>query len=843
MSNLLQRVVNAARTVAGSRAKPEAPRRGLVVSPPPWMLDDLLLGELTPARVGTILRAAVDGDPSEQHTLFDQMLETDLRLRSVWNTRRRGLTGLRWELIAASEVGQHSQNNPPDEELAAGLLDDCLEVMAGIEGLDESLAHLAQAIGYGTAAVELEWDTRAGQRVPVAAHVVPFALLQTDRQDRRRLRIQTQGDWTGIAPDEYPAGKFIVHTPETLGGARFRGGLLRASTFNYLTKRYGVKWWTMALERFGMPLTMAKYPDNASEQTRLEMLRMIRSVGVAWGGVFPQGCEVEFVEGKAALPGGGFPHQKLIEYVDAEYAVEFLGATLTVQMDAAGGSRAAAEVHDQVRADLRDADIEAEAATIRRDLLTPIVAQRFGPEAARMTPYFRRVVEKPKDLTVVGANLALAVNQLGLSVPISYAVSELGVPVTDGVNEDDPIPGQPQQPGFGDPFGLGGGASKPATDGRGPDNPADAVANKRLARACGDSRVLANRLLTTIARRRSPLASIVPWMALAVTASFAHTNNVLAVIAAALASKSDVASATAALADSFASLPIDDLVELNRQALLATELYGRDLQRRRIAARRGVNAGRGRGAVIVNAASINFARLPFDEAIAALRERIGIDPQQFENLDRAARSRAFRVAGVWNMELLSAVHDELVSAVASGATMRDFRRSLPEMADRRGWTGESPWHADLVFFQNSAMAYAAGAHRQNVEAGVPAWRFVANGESCPICAPEVGKVYSINDVDRVPPLHFNCDCDQEPVFEEELGPSTGSGAVALNRSADEPNPALESSRSPEGNPDAGFKFDVRQYAALPPLDLSRFPIELRAAFRALAAQQGWEVVG
>lgn len=805
------------------------PPDGVLVGPRTADFNQAFTHELTPARVKSILRAAADGEPAEQNAVFNELLEKDLDLRNAKRTRLMALTGLPWEIISSTQATQDGgQNDALADECTAY----CREVCQTIEGFDKALRHLDESIARGCSLVEIEWATVDGQRRPIAAHCVSPTRLREDWRDPGKLRaLSGENDHEGIDLSEFPAGKFIVWPSDPIGHSHFRGGLLRACVVAALVKRLGLRAWQTGVELFGLPITIGKYRTSATAEEKAAIKKMLSELGIARGGMFPEGTEIELKEAGQA---GAWPHERLLSWVEAGYAKLWLGQTLTTQVGETGGAMATATVHNEVRADLRDDDIRAEAEVIREQLLRPLVLLRFGERARWVVPHFRRIIEEPVDDALVLSKIDGAVNKLGLSVPIRFAVEELGIAVVDGTDLDAPIPGAPA--GL-DPFGLGGvpaGTAPPATD---------AVANRQLRATQNRTRLLANRLLTTIAKRRSPLASIVPWMALAVTASMAHTDNVLAVVAAAIASKSDVASASAALADSFAGLPIDDLVELNRQSLLATELFGRAVQFERIARRGGRNHGRDARAtphatrLVANAGSIDFARLPFEEAISALRDRIGLDPRQFENLDREARSRAFRVAGVWNMELLSTVHEELVSALASGTTPRDFRESLPEMADRRGWSGENPWHADLVFFQNTAMAYAAGAHRQHVEAGVPAWRFVTNGESCPICEPQQGKVYRIGDTDRIPPLHFNCDCDQEPVFEEELG------GFELNDSAREPNPALESSRNPEGNPDSGFKFDVREYGSLAPLDLSRFPLELRAAFRSLAAANGWQIKG
>lgn len=236
----------------------------------------------------------------------------------------------------------------------------------------------------------------------------------------------------------------------------------------------------------------------------------------------------------------------------------------------------------------------------------------------------------------------------------------------------------------------------------------------------------------------------------------------------------------------------------------------------------------------MNPSSLDFANIPFTQAIELLRDRLGLDPDTFEELSAQARSRAWRVAGLYNMQLLADVHRELLASIKKGETLRDFRLRLPQMAERRGWTGENPWHAAIVHSQNFMMAHAAGRYEEYREFGVDAWRYVIrSGEACPICEPLAGKVFAMGDRRYFPPLHFNCYCVDEPVFADELRPDE------VEDSAGVANPALDDEQSRP----SGFKWDVGQYANLEPVDLSQFSQELRPAFEEFAKEQGWEIVG
>ncbi len=785
--------------LTNKRQSAKAPSPGIVVVAPRESQSDYFTGDITPTKLKSVLRAAAEGEPAEQNELFDTMLDRDGHLRSVYETRLLGLNGLDWELVPANEVGKHPKI---DEKKAQAVQEFCAEVIADIANFDATLAHLADAIGRGCMVAEVEW----ANQVPIALHPVEPVLLRGDWNDIRRLRVTTDANQQGVAMDEFPPGKFLVHCPKTIGGSKFRGGLLRPALFIFMPKRYGWKYWQMGIELFGLPVVIGKYGAEGDKTVREELSKLITKVGAARGGMFPIGTEIEAVDG---VPPGQWPHERIMKYCDAEYSKEFLGQTLTTEIGETGGARAAAQVHDEVREDLRDSDIRNEGTTIREQLLVPLAMLKFGEEdGRRYAPYFRRVVEEVRDLGAAAQLVSVAVNDLGVMLPKSIVEDELGLPLAEGENREDSLPGRKVAPS---PFGGFEGIP---------------VENRHAAsgcqcRSCGTIKVQ-NRRLAEIMKRRSPLSRMASWIIAAVTLTGIHAGNVMAAATPFIDRKRDLQTALGDLPELFDELPLDEMRAIAEQSILAARLAGIADSRHRLE-RRPIRKVRNQ--------EISFERIPFEAAVESLRDRIGLDPETFLELDTQARSRAWRVAGVTNMQLLAVVHRELVASIAAGETSRDFRLRLPQMATANGWAGENPWHADLVHLQNFAMAHVAGRQQEYEEFGVPAVRIVATGTSCPICSELIGKVFAVADTAKREPFHFGCDCDSEPVFEDEpeAGEIVASSAIAT--------PNLDAERARR----SGFRFDPRSYANLEPLKLGGFPEDLRPVFRQFGEGLGWEV--
>ena len=832
---MLARVVNAVR--GGGRVTTQRP--GLMVGPERTDFAATIPGDLNPDRFKRLLNAALRGDGDEVNDLYDHVLRIDGHLRSVVSKRLSALRRLEWEIIAAQ--GDEGEDDF-DAELAADVARFCRRALRRCHGLDAALDHLTEGIGRGVACVELEWATVEGERRPVSAVCVPHRRLAFDPMDPWRLRITSEKDFRGFPVDEHPAGKFIAHAPDGVGANAMAMGLLLPSVWLVVFKRFGWNFYFQTLEAFGAPMVTATYPPGAPQDVIDGILTMLSRVAKLRSGAFPQGTGFEFHEPASSSGAGkGPPHPPAIEMCNAEISKLWQGGTLMTEVGSTGGNRAVADVQNEGLTALRDDDARAESATITEQMLRPIVVQRFGEEAADYVPTFRRVIERAKDIDKMARVVSVAVNELDAPVPMRYVQDELGIPLVEGTDLDAPLPGR--RTGFEGPSMAGLEAD--AAD----ETSADRLANsgrRARRRDAGDTplRVVANSLMDTIRARGGSLARIVPWMVAAVVASQAHTGAVASALDLVLKREEESISTEAdvgrVLGSAFTALPIEDMVTLARHALLAGELAGRATALEKIVGR-GTKARRHEGTKavaahserVINAAKIDFARIPFVAAIERLRDRIGIEPDEFLKLDAEARSRAWRVAGVWNMDLLAVLHTQLVSAIAAGETVRDFRQSvIGQMYDRAGWSGENPHHANVVFFQNFAMAHGAGRWREYAEAAVERWRFVANGESCPICTPEVGRIYRMSDTSRFPPLHFNCDCEDEPVFEgEEPDDATSDGTKFESNLA-----LLEYRQKP-----SAFVWRPASYAAFTPLNLAKYPAALRPAFEALAKEQGWEI--
>ena len=364
---------------------------------------------LTPSRALALLQAADHGQPTDLFELYHEMLMRWPRLAAVEGTRRLGLTGLSWEITPADENATAEQDP---------ILTFCRQTLAKLEQFPAVLNHLATAIGYGIAVAELVWDQ--GELIDIVP--VPHSRLVTESDAPFALRVRTAESSTqGVPLSDYP-NKWIVHQPAAQPGGLFDAGLLRASVLLYLAQNLSFKDWLTYSQLAGMPLRIAQIEPGTPDADQKALLKMLSELGTEAAAVFSKNVDLRMIDTART---DRRPYQPLQEYCNTEVTILWLGQHLTTDMRS-NGSRAAAEVHDRVREDLLAHDMAQEAATLRRDLLRPLVQSRFGSDTP--IPSFRRSIVQSVDTKVLAETLATAVNELGMRVPRRWMHAALGIP-------------------------------------------------------------------------------------------------------------------------------------------------------------------------------------------------------------------------------------------------------------------------------------------------------------------------------------------------------------------------------------------------------------------------------
>lgn len=364
---------------------------------------------LTPARLARILRDAVEGDATDYLILAEEMEERDLHYSSVLSTRKRAVAGIDPTVEAASDDAR-------DVEIA-----DAVRGLVRAPEFPGLVTDLLDALGKGYSACEIIWDRTDSRWTPREYLWRDPRFFVFDRASMQRLQLLDEG--ATFEGRELPPFKFLVHIPKLKSGIPIRSGLARLAAATYMCKNFSVNDWMAFAEVFGMPLRVGRYGPNATDRDIQTLIRAVANLGTDAACVLPDSMRIEFQEAAKAA-GGPDLFSRLAEWLDRQVSKGVLGQTMTADD---GSSQAQANVHDDVRLDIRKDDARQVAATIDRDLIKPFVDLNWGPPKNGY-PRVRLQVPEPEDITALADALARLVPLGGLGIEASVVRDRLGFP-------------------------------------------------------------------------------------------------------------------------------------------------------------------------------------------------------------------------------------------------------------------------------------------------------------------------------------------------------------------------------------------------------------------------------
>ena len=376
--------------------------------------------------------------------LYDEV-ERDPQVGCELGKRRMALLGREWDVTAGAEDAQ---------AVAAAEL--VKRALAGCR-FNQAVEKLLDAILKGLAVCEVMWVRRAAPGGGV--EIVPAELRGRDPRRFRpmlppqgvvppegepppafQLRLLSRDNTT--EGDPLPERKFVAHR----FGARYENpwglGLGARLFWPVFFKRQGIGFWLSALEKFGQPTGLGKYPAGSSADDQAKLLDALQAIASEAGVIVPEGMEIELLEAKRA---GTFDaYEGLARYMDEDISKVILGQTLTTS-PGASGSRALGQVHNEVRLELTKGDADLLSDTLNGSLVRWIVDLNMPGYAASGLAYpsLWWDVSEPEDLAA-RADRDTKVKQLGFRPTDDYVRETYG----EGWERDAPaLPAEPGQAG------------------------------------------------------------------------------------------------------------------------------------------------------------------------------------------------------------------------------------------------------------------------------------------------------------------------------------------------------------------------------------------------------------
>lgn len=181
-------------------------------------------------------------------------------------------------------------------------------------------------------------------------------------------------------------------------------------------------------------------------------------------------------------------------------------------------------------------------------------------------------------------------------------------------------------------------------------------------------------------------------------------------------------------------------------------------------------------------AKISGQRLPFQEQIDFLRQKVRVPTKRYDELTSQQHDKAFVVAGAMKADLLADLHNAVKKAVEDGQAFHQFQANFDDILAKRGWLndknkGYKAWRAKIIYQTNLRTSHMAGRYKQMTDPDVlkkrPYWRYKHNTVENPriqhkhwdnLVLPADSPFWQRN----YPPNGYGCRCTVEAINERQL---------------------------------------------------------------------------
>lgn len=316
-----------------------------------------------------ILAKAGIGIPNLRNLMNDSQVET------VWNTRLAGVTGAGFTI------------EPGDANPKARRAVNFVKEMVRNYDFPTIISAMMDAVAFGFCPVEIIWGTTA--KMWRAVDFVPKPPEWFFFSQRKNLMFRSS-----VSASRVPENKFILIQNRPSYQNPYGVKLFSKVYWPVTFRRNGVRWWTMFIEKFGAPFIYGKFQKGASTEDRDDLLSALEDILANSVAVGPDDSYVE-IKGDSIRSQSGQVHEAFYNAQNAEIAKAILGQTLTSDIGE-HGSRAAAEVHYQVKADITKSDQRLVAGAFNK-LFALVTQFNFGAEVPAPRFEFEQMEELHKE--------------------------------------------------------------------------------------------------------------------------------------------------------------------------------------------------------------------------------------------------------------------------------------------------------------------------------------------------------------------------------------------------------------------------------------------------------------
>jgi phage gp29-like protein len=400
---------------------------------------------LTPERLASIFIEADSGDVFRQMELFEEVLEKDPHIASIFQARRLAVSGKNYNIVPASD-------SPKDIEIAG----EVERLIKRIRGWQNTLNDMLDAVPKGFSVLEIYWipkdgkytisklkhkhqkKFRFGQVTDLDSDPEEIRLIVDPRHiDRLRGLVPDselgKAAIDGISLESTPAlrRRFAILLCRARSGNPARTSLLRTLTYLYLFKNYDVKWWVQFAEKM-LGYVVGKYDSGQPDQKEL-LEQAIMGLSTDAAAVISKDSAIEFAE-MATKAASHQVYGDLARWCNEEATKVVLGHTGTNQSTPGklGGEDNAKEVKEE----LVQADALAMDECITDEIIIPFIIFNFGEQEEY--PYYKTDISESPDLRDE-AELDLKLQDMGFPLTKNYVKEKYGRPLPDPKDTEDEV--------------------------------------------------------------------------------------------------------------------------------------------------------------------------------------------------------------------------------------------------------------------------------------------------------------------------------------------------------------------------------------------------------------------
>lgn len=383
--------------------------------------------------ISSIFRLSLTGYRMQYVDLLDELLEKEPHGYSVLMKRILGVAVGKLTLKPAKGL-----KGKRKEKQAQVIADFCAAALENIPDLRQHLASLLWANYYAVAACEIHWCHNGTNVVPGRlsfihsrrlSYPISWDLYIWDQGqvlpfDYGFSAATNGGNGRGLRVADYPA-KFIVHAPQIRGGYPTREGLGRQLAYWFAYKSIAASGAPKYLERFSRPWPEASYatssdgkPTVANTQTIEAATAAVKAMGIgnlsAW--IHPDSVSLNMRTPDGSTGGTGkITFGEWIGICNSEISKAALGGTLSTEVGSAGGNRSLGDTQKRSETKVFEYDAALLGGTIKRDLLTHLVAFNFPGQEDLVPDLDIQVEDSPDPLMLmqrakIGVDMSMPVD-------------------------------------------------------------------------------------------------------------------------------------------------------------------------------------------------------------------------------------------------------------------------------------------------------------------------------------------------------------------------------------------------------------------------------------------------